>query len=68
MIASHMNLLSVADVERDLRIPGRTQRHWRKTDPAFRAAVMKVGGKRVLYDRVALEKWLESQRESRVAK
>lgn len=63
MIASHQNLLTPKEVERDFRIPGRTQRHWRKTDPTFRAIALKVGGKRVLFDRASLEAWLETQRQ-----
>jgi len=68
MHAAHENLLSVREVERDFRIPARTQRHWRTHNPAFRATALKLGGKRVLYDRKALELWLESQRETRVQK
>ena len=68
MNVAHENFLSVAEVERDFRIPARTQRHWRTHNPAFRATVLKVGGKKVLYDRRALELWFERQRESKVQK
>jgi len=68
MIAPHENLLTVADVAKAYRIPGRTQRYWRANDPSFRETVLKVGGWRVFYDRRALELWLESQRETRVQK
>lgn len=68
MHAAHENLLTVREVERDFRIPARTQRHWRTNNPAFRATTLKLGGKRVMYDRKALELWLESQRETRVQK
>lgn len=68
MIAAHANLLSVTEVEHDFRIPGRTQRHWRKHNPEFRATVIKIGGKRVMYDRKALEAWLETQRETMLQK
>lgn len=68
MIASHQNLLTPAEVERDYRISTRTQRSWRKADAAFRATVVRLGGKTIMFDREALEVWLESRRESRVQK
>lgn len=63
MIASHQNLLTPREVKQDYRIPERTQRHWRKNDPTFRATSLKVGGKRVMFDRASLESWLETQRQ-----
>lgn len=63
MIASHQNLLTPLEVERDFRIPRRTQRHWRKIDPTFRAASLKIGSKKVLFDRALLEAWIETQRQ-----
>lgn len=64
MIASHQKLLTPAEVEHDYRISTRTQRNWRKADAAFRATVVRLGRKTVMFDRAALEAWFESRRES----
>ena len=68
MIASHQNLLTPAEVERDYRISTRTQRNWRKADAAFRATVVRLGRKTIMFDRAAIEAWIESRRESQVQK
>lgn len=63
VIASHETLLTPREVERDFRIPGRTQRDWRNADLTFRATSLRIGGKRVLFDRASFEEWLEMQRQ-----